>query len=277
MWAQFKRVIKLVISVCFWSGSSLYGRCLGIIGKKQRVLWTILYYHSVTRENQRRFARQMAEMEGLAKVIPADTDAPLSEANHYVSLTFDDGFQSVFENALPELIKRSIPAAVFIPTGYLGRRPNWIEDHCQDDRGEVVMTGEQIKGLPADLITIGSHAVSHSHLRQIGAEVLRRELIESRSKLQGLTGREITLLSLPHGEYDDDVLELALQTGYRRVFCSLPWLAKEGDPLFGRVHVKPSDWRLEFRLKILGAYRWFPFMLGLKRKLSVSNALRAAR
>ena len=277
MWTQCERLIRLIISVCFWSGSTFYRGCLWIIGRKQRAIWTILYYHSVTRENRDRFAKQLEEMKELAQIIPVDNDSPLSEGDYYVTLTFDDGFQSVFENVLPELIERGIPATIFIPTGYLGRKPDWIGDQSHEDRSEVVMTTEQIKGLPAELITIGSHTVRHSKLKQIGEEILRRELIESRKKLQEITGREITLLSLPHGEYDDHVLELARQTGYQRVLSSLPRLTKKREYVVERVPVKPSDWTFEFRLKILGAYRWLPFILGLKRKLSVSNTYRIVR
>jgi peptidoglycan/xylan/chitin deacetylase (PgdA/CDA1 family) len=217
----------------------------------------------------------LEEMKELAQVIPVDNDSPLSEGDHYVSLTFDDGFQSIIENVLPELIERGIPATIFIPTGYIGRKPDWIIDQSHEDCSEVVMTTEQIKGLPAELITIGSHTVRHSELKQIGEEILRRELIESRKKLQEITGREITLLSLPHGGYDDNVLELARQTGYQRVLSSLPRLTKKREYVVERVPVRPSDWTFEFRLKFLGAYRWLAFILGLKRRLSVSNTYRA--
>ena len=35
----------------------------------------------------------------------------------------------------------------------------------------------------------------------------------------------------------------------------------------GRIAVNPTDWELEFRLKILGAYQWLPRVIAYKRKL----------
>ncbi len=35
----------------------------------------------------------------------------------------------------------------------------------------------------------------------------------------------------------------------------------------GRVRVDPTDWPLEFHLKLMGAYRWLPMAIALKRRL----------
>jgi hypothetical protein len=40
-----------------------------------------------------------------------------------------------------------------------------------------------------------------------------------------------------------------------------------GEFVLGRISVEPTDWALEFRLKLLGAYRWLPQAIALKRKL----------
>jgi peptidoglycan/xylan/chitin deacetylase (PgdA/CDA1 family) len=208
----------------------------------------------------------MEILKRLAQPISADMTDILTDGGHYVAVTFDDGFQNIIENALPELIEREIPATIFIPTGYIGRAPDWIEDELQEDRYEVVMTEDKIKRLPREFITVGSHGVNHSNLRLLGEADLRRELIDSKSALQWITGRDITLLSIPYGEYDQKVVEAARQTGYQRIFSSLPRLAEEEEYIIQRVPAKPSDWPLEFRLKILGAYRWLPSILRLKRK-----------
>jgi hypothetical protein len=35
----------------------------------------------------------------------------------------------------------------------------------------------------------------------------------------------------------------------------------------GRIDVQPTDWQIEFRLKVLGAYRWLPHAFAVKRAL----------
>jgi peptidoglycan/xylan/chitin deacetylase (PgdA/CDA1 family) len=209
----------------------------------------------------------MEELQKVAKAVNVDREDQQGDGFHDVRVTFDDGFQSFLENALPELIQRKIPVAVFIPTGYIGKEAEWIEDLTHEDRLERVMTEEQIKELPSELVIIGSHSVTHTNLKLLREEDLRRELIESKKELESITGRNVTLISLPYGEYDERVVEVARQMGYRRIFSSLSRLARRREYVVERVGVKPSDWPLEFRMKILGAYRWLPFTIGLKRRL----------
>lgn len=247
------------------------------MGKGLPATFVTLYYHSIKPKDLRRFVRQMELLNRLAQPISADMKKRLDDDAYHVAITFDDGFRSVVENALPEIVARKIPVAIFIPTGYLGQRADWIENGSHEDRQEVVMTEDEIRGLPKDLVTLGSHSVTHPNLRLIGEDRLRRELIKSRKRLQSITGQSITLLSIPHGEYDERVVEAAFQAGYQRVFSSMSRLAGKNEYVIQRVLARPSDWPLEFRLKILGAYRWLPFILGLKRKLSLTKMSRAVR
>jgi len=262
-----ERFSKFFISAGFWFGCFIIKGLGGRIKKAYPDTCTVLSYHGIRKNERKRFAQQMEELQKVAKVGRADREDTRGDGFHDVMVTIDDGFQSFLENALPELIRRQIPVAVFIPTGYIGKKAEWIEDPTHEDRLERLMTEEQIKELPSELVIIGSHSVTHTNLRLLGEEELRRELTESKEKLEGITGRNVTLLSLPYGEYDERVVGAAHQLGYRRIFSSLPRLARRREYVVERVGVEPSDWPLEFRLKILGAYRWLPFAIGWKRRL----------
>ena len=93
------------------------------------------------------------------------------------------------------------------------------------------------------------------------------ELSESRLQLRKILGRDVTLFSFPHGAFDEELIESARAAGYQRVFTILPELALPDEFAIGRVAVEPSDWRLEFLLKLFGAYRWLVPASTLKRKL----------
>jgi peptidoglycan/xylan/chitin deacetylase (PgdA/CDA1 family) len=277
MFTREERLLKILISLSVWFGTSLYihGRKMG--GKKSQGTNTILYYHRIGQKDRYFFARQMDELNRFARAIPAHKEELPFDGRHYVGVTFDDGFQSVLENGLPELLQRKIPVTLFIPTGYMGQRPEWIENENHGDRSERVMTEDQIRGLPAEVVTFGSHTVTHAPLSRMSEKALRRELIESKETLEGVTGRRVTLLSLPYGMYDERVIQIAHEVGYQKVFSSDHRPIGKKDDVIERIPVKPSDWTFEFRLKILGAYRWLPFILGLKRRLYMSNALRNVR
>jgi peptidoglycan/xylan/chitin deacetylase (PgdA/CDA1 family) len=218
----------------------------------------VLYYHAVRQAQRGAFARQMDILLRVAH--PWNLDACLDQANEPLfAVTFDDGYASVIENALPELQQRGIPATVFVPTGSWGERPHWIKSLDHPLRQERVMSREELKRLAADpLVTIGSHTVSHPNLLAVSAREASRELAASKAELENLLGRHVAWLSFPHGAYDASLVRLALGTGYRRVFTINPTLVDPLQPgvVNGRVAVDPDDWPLEFFLKIHGAYRW---------------------
>ena len=266
---RWENLVKLMISSFFWTEGVVSNRFRQMVGKKARTPCVVLYYHGITGSDRTRFGKQMGDLKRLAKAVSADRNEMVAEDVPSVAVTFDDGFQSILENALPELIARRIPASFFIPTGYIGQKASWIGVKADEDHPEVVMTEEQIRGLPKDLINVGSHTVSHQDLRKLGNESLRKEIVDSKKRLEEIIGQKVTMISLPYGEHDERVIEAAHGAGYRWIFSSLPRLIGRREGVIERVPVRPSDRPLEFRLKIMGAYRWLPFVLGLKRKLSL--------
>jgi peptidoglycan/xylan/chitin deacetylase (PgdA/CDA1 family) len=255
---MLRRPVKLLLSL------SIYGL------DRARSGWTrqanaptggrgvVLYYHAVPQAQRRAFARQMDILLRVARLWRLDTCPPQGQ-RPLVAVTFDDGYVSVIENALPELRQRGIPATVFVPTGYWGGRPGWIKSPGHPFWQERVMSREELQRLASEpLVTIGSHTVSHPNLLQVSAREASRELAASKAELENLLGRPIEWLSFPHGVHDASLVRLAREAGYRWLFTIEPTLV---DPLQlgvvnGRVAADPNDWPLEFFLKIHGAYRW---------------------
>ena len=186
----------------------------------------------------------------------------LQPGGRYSAVTFDDGFVSVLNNALPELEQRGIPATWFIPSGCLGRRPPWLTNPESSAWQERILTEEQLVSLKDHpMLSVGSHSVTHPRLPDLLDEACVRELRQSKSDLERILGQQITEFSFPHGKCDERSIQLAKAAGYKRVFTIQPALALRSASEFvtGRVAVDPEDWRLEFRLKLLGAYRWGAF------------------
>jgi peptidoglycan/xylan/chitin deacetylase (PgdA/CDA1 family) len=227
-------------------------------------------YHSVKVSERERFARQMEMLLRLAYPLAGDcARGDLAEGRHHAIVTFDDGYESVLRNALPEMRGRGIPATMFIPTRYIGGRPEWIIDPGHRDHDEAVITGAALRRLHAEGVIVGSHTVNHHSLDGLPERDVRFELTESRRVLGGLLASEITLFALPFGAGNPDVLRLAAESGYTRIFLGDPvWDHWEPEMLaIGRIGVSADDWRLEFRLKTLGAYQWMPLAIAAKRGL----------
>jgi peptidoglycan/xylan/chitin deacetylase (PgdA/CDA1 family) len=200
--------------------------------------------------------------------IAADNHKTLTPGIHYAGVTFDDGFLSTFENAVPELVERRIPATIFVVANLLGTTPKWATFGPQYGAQERIVTLERLTDWPTDLITIGSHTMTHPWLPSLREAEARNELSASRDKLRALLSRDITLFSFPYGALNERLVDLCREVGYERVFTIMPTLAFSDPKEFitGRVAVEPTDWRLEFRLKLLGAYQWLPTILRWKEK-----------
>ncbi len=264
-----KRFIKLSLSLLFFAATQVIRISKKLIGRPVPGRVVILYYHAVTDRCRRRFGSQMGILKSLALLVSADFKGPIMAGKLYAAVTFDDAFQSVLENALDEMRSRQIPCTIFVPTAFLGTHPRWDAEPGGYDQHETIMTAEQLREIPADLVTLGSHTRTHPHLLELDSSIAEEELVASRRELEAVIQRPAKLCSLPYGEYSDEILDLCRKAGYERVYSVSPTLAMltPDEYLTGRVLVSPNDWGLEFRLKALGAYSWHPVASTLKRTM----------
>jgi peptidoglycan/xylan/chitin deacetylase (PgdA/CDA1 family) len=254
-----KRILKLAISLGLyvWDRLSDFGRRL--VGATPPARCVVLYYHAIQPSERARFAAQMDRVVRGSTPLRGEFTGPLQHGGRYAVVTFDDGFVSVNENALPEMESRGIPATLFVPTGCFGRPPSWVKDPAAPASRERVMTREELLEVSRrPLVTIGSHSITHPRFDRLPSQDALREFVESRSVLGDVCQREITLFSFPHGAHNAQTLGQAREAGYQRVFTVRPTLAfrTPSEAVTGRVLVDPSDWDLEFHLKLHGAYRW---------------------
>jgi len=271
------RIIKLTISLFVAASDWLRSRFGQLLGRPTRGTCVVLAFHSVTPEQRARFARHMDALSLLAKPIRADVKFPPDGGVRHVAITFDDGLQSAVDNALPELQQRGIPCTLFIVTEVLGGYPNWQSFESGNSSREKVMSEEQLCGLPSDLVAVGSHTMTHPALTAVDEERLEREISGSRKKLEKILNREVRLFSFPYGAFNERVVRRCREAGYERVFSALPVLAfsEPQEFLTGRVGAGATDWPIEFRLKLAGAYRWLPYAFTLKRRILSSFSGRA--
>jgi peptidoglycan/xylan/chitin deacetylase (PgdA/CDA1 family) len=267
--AYARRVAVLCVSAGVLGLRRLADLARRLAGRPRRARCVALYYHGLPARRRADFAWQMDELLRCATPLRAEARQAPDRGGFRAIVTFDDGFRSFSENALPELAERGIPAALFVPAGNLGRPPEWLAGSGHADARETVLAAEELRRLPAGLVTVGSHTLTHAPLSGLGEADARRELVESRAGLERVLGRAVTLLSLPHGDFDERVLELAREAEYERVFTVSPSLAEIGNGAFvaGRCRVGPGDWRIEFRLKVRGAYSWLAAASAVKRAI----------
>lgn len=267
---MFIRVIKLFGGLIVYFVDHIITLVQAVLGKERAGTCVILYYHVVAKEHRKLFGDQLDRIVRCSKPIKTTQLAAMEPGRHHVAITFDDGYRSVLENAIPELEARQVPATIYVPPGCLGKPPAWPDIDEKERATEVIMDINELKAIDGSLITLGSHCLSHANLLRIGEREAREEIAESKRMLEKLLGRRVAELSFPFGAFNDSHVNMAREAGYDRVYSIIPDLITEairGKFVLGRVRVDPDDWPLEFRLKVHGAYRWLPLAFELKRRL----------
>lgn len=266
---SWSRIIKFGISLLVFAASAIRGLWTRRLGEAQKATCVVLYYHSVIPGQRPAFASQLDLLVRFAEPIDLNGNLNLTSKSRYVGITFDDGFENFSEVAVPELKTRGIPATIFVISSAIGK------SFGEPGSLEKTMSLERLRGLPSELVTIGSHTSTHPFLPAISREAARQELVNSRLDLERMLNREVTMFSFPFGGFTEDLVVLAREAGYKRVFTTLPNLAFTSPDEFavGRVRVDPTDWPLEYRLKLAGAYRWLPWAFALKRRLYSNRIL----
>lgn len=109
-------------------------------------------------------------------------------SRNFVALTFDDVWESFYQNAYPILQKNGIPFTLFVSIELLDK-PNYI-------------TTEQLLRLSKDpLCTIGSHGMHHTYFSKLTKQQLESEFVESKNHLEKLINKEVKLFAFPYGSF----------------------------------------------------------------------------
>ena len=73
---------------------------------------------------------------------------------------------------------------------------------------------DEVRKLDSSGVEIGSHTVTHPILTHTGGTRLRHELTESRSRLEQMLGRKVTLFCYPNGDVNGEVRREVERAGY---------------------------------------------------------------
>ena len=126
-----------------------------------------------------------------------------------VSLTVDDAYISVYENAFPRLRKLGWPLTVFVNTEAI------------DNREAAYMTWDQMRELAARGVAFENHGHSHIHMIRRrdneNAGAWRQRIIADISTAQRRIRQELgtapRLFAHPYGEYSPETLDIIRELG----------------------------------------------------------------
>ena len=145
------------------------------------------------------------------------------------SITFDDGFLSVKDEALPYLQSRGIPFSIFVNS--MAIKQNRLFYGSEDPsvnrtyERKVFLDEEDVAQFASQGIQVGSHSSSHRVLSECDEATLREEVLENKVYLESLTGTKVRHIALPFGKrehYNQRVLNYCHSVGHDYVYTTNP-------------------------------------------------------
>jgi peptidoglycan/xylan/chitin deacetylase (PgdA/CDA1 family) len=117
-------------------------------------------------------------------------------------ITFDDGYRSVHEHALPALHRFGMCATLFLIAGsHEGRQPARL--------GRAMLSWSEVRELQHAGLTIGAHTVTHPDLRRLPLAQAAEEMRESKTRIEQALGVAVTSFAYPNGYHDAPIRRLA--------------------------------------------------------------------
>jgi len=183
-----------------------------------------------------------------------------------ILITFDDGYEDNYRVAYPILQKYNFTATIFLITDFISNSNRYL-------------TWSQVKEMQENGFSFGSHTLSHLFLTNASDNDILFQLTKSREAMEWRLNQKIEYLAYPGGAYDQQVIKLARQVGYRAAFtidlgrntakCGLFTLNRI--PIFAGTH---SFLRFQLRLKftqIIIAVQSFKDKLNILGATTIAN------
>lgn len=170
----------------------------------------------------RHLARQLGELQAAR---PAEFTT-LGEWNRQrpaarqVVVTFDDAYRNLFVKGLPVLQELGVRAITYVVATLIGQSNEW--DRGTEARREPLMDRAQLGEWIAAGHEIGSHGLTHRDLTTLTLEKARREIVESKMRLEESFGQPIRHFCYPFGGWNEALRAMVKEAGYETATSTIP-------------------------------------------------------
>ncbi|MGE8205757.1 polysaccharide deacetylase family protein [Heyndrickxia sp. NPDC080065] len=199
----------------------------------------ILMYHSISSGNSLRVPKEefRAHMKwlkdnGYYTLSPEEAYLVLTQnkipTEKTVWITFDDGYEDNYTEAYPILKEYGLKASIFM-IGKLIDKNNHL-------------TTNQMLEMSTNEISIESHTYSHLELNSLTPSQQMEEMKRSKELFDHMLDQETSILCYPVGQYNEETLKLAEETGYKMALTTEPGAASSDQGLYAlhRIRISPG-------------------------------------
>ncbi|WP_264551456.1 polysaccharide deacetylase family protein [Flavobacterium sp. N2038] len=174
-----------------------------------------------------------------------------------IILTFDDVAENQLIYVIPLLEKYNLKASFFIPFHCI-KKTDFVDDY-KDDSSQKIMSMDQLKKVPSDLVELGYHSYECKKYRLLNIEGIENSFLKCEEVLKNNNLKVCPAFACPYEDYPktkskNSVLknflsENAMKFGLRRGNRSDAFPFKDRYKI-KRIDIKGTDNLLAFKLKL---------------------------
>lgn len=207
------------------------------------------YYHHVFDDEKSGFEKQLKYLKNYGDFISIDDAVSLVSGTNklngkYFCLSFDDGYQCLYDNMMPITAALDIPVIIYLPTDYIGLDLNraadfkLIKDNLPGNPKLLsYLSWEQCREMLGYQVSFGSHTKSHAKLKTLDTCGIEYELSASKQIIESALGVPCIHFACPWGlvniDFDPVVTEpIAKKLGYKTFATTQRGKTHSGDNLY---------------------------------------------
>lgn len=136
-----------------------------------------------------------------------------------IMLTFDDGYEDFYTSVLPLLKKYNMKATAYIVYNFIGRKGYLTSKQVQ----EIIASG---------LVEIGAHTLDHLYLKLVPESIARKQIFESKRKLEETYGIQVNTFAYPYGAMSQDTVNLVKEASYSAAVSVIAGVTHTNNTIF---------------------------------------------
>lgn len=143
-------------------------------------------------------------------------------------ITFDDGYQTVYDEAFPVLQRYGMSATVFLTLGDdktatpAARLPSFAR--------HSMLSWREIREMQQGGINFGAHTLTHPNLTRLPLDQLEAEIRDSKAIIEDVLDAPVACFAYPYGRYDDRCRDIVRRSFSCACSDELGLVTRSGDP-----------------------------------------------
>ena len=179
-------------------------------------------------------------------------------------ITFDDGYQTLYQVAFPILQDYGMSATVFLTVGEKGEM--MPDTRLPSLNGRSMLSWYEILEMHQWGIDFGAHTLTHPDLTRLPVDRIENEIVESKRIIENALSAPVVCFAYPYGHYNHQSRELVRQHFVCACSDNLG-LIHAGSNLYALERVDAYYLHTErlFDLMLTGLYPWYIKVLSIPR------------